>query len=158
ATARARRIIVREFASEDERRVAVIFDSRLQQAEKQKSLRERIEEEQKGKRLSPETRRFEKGVSQTASLLAYFTDEQAEIRLVIGDRIGEFGFGKTHLYDCLKRLAVIEPNFDETSDFSAETVEEIFTLRENSYTFFVTEKTENNLPDEIVQRAKIIRF
>ncbi|MGI8470393.1 MAG: DUF58 domain-containing protein [Pyrinomonadaceae bacterium] len=158
ATARARRIIVREFAAEDERRVTVIFDSRLQEAEKQKTLRERIEEEQKGKRLSPEALRFEKGVSQTASLLAYFTDEQAEIRLVIDDEIGEFGFGKTHLYDCLKRLAVVEPKSESTSDFSAETVEEIFTMRENSYTFFVTEKTENSLLDEIVQRAKVIRF
>ena len=158
ATARARRIIVREFASEDERRVTVIFDSRLQSAENRKTLRERIEEEQKGGRLSPAAKRFEKGISQTASLLAYFTDEQAEIRLVIDDRIGEFGLGKTHLYECLKRLALVEPKADETAEFSVETINKIFARRENSYTFFVTEKTENNLPDEIVQMAKVIRF
>ena len=158
ATARAGRIIVREFAAEDERRVTVIFDSRLQEAEKQKTLRERIEEEQKGKRDSPDARRFEKGISQTASLLAYFTDEQAEIRLVVGSEIGEFGLGKTHLYDCLKRLALIEPKSGETEGFPAEIVEEIFTMRENSYTFFVTEETENDLPDEIIQLAKVIRF
>lgn len=158
ATARARRIIVREFASEDERRVTVIFDSKLQPSEKQKTLRERIEDEQKGRRVSPEAIRFEKGVSQTASLLAYFTDEQAEIRLVIDDEIGEFGLGKIHLYDSLKRLAIVEPKLDETNGFSAETVEKIFTLRENSYTFFVTEKVESRLPDEVVQQAKVIRF
>ncbi|MGI8556561.1 MAG: DUF58 domain-containing protein [Pyrinomonadaceae bacterium] len=158
ATARAQRIIVREFAAEDERRVTVIFDAGLQSAERQKSLRERIEEEQKGKHISPEARRFEKGVSQTASLLAYFTDEQAEIRLVVNNEIGEFGLGKTHLYECLKRLALVEPKFDETAEFPLEIVEKIFTMRENSYTFYVTEKTENNLPDEIIQMAKVIRF
>jgi uncharacterized protein (DUF58 family) len=160
ATARARRIIVREFAAEDERRVTLIFDTQLEQteAEKEKSLRERIEEEQKGQLLSETSKRFEKGVSQTSSLLAYFTDEQAEVRLIIDGAIGEFGIGKTHLYECLKRLAIVEPKFDESREFSAETVDEIFTERENSYTFFVTEKSEEHLSDEIVQRAKVIRF
>jgi uncharacterized protein (DUF58 family) len=160
ATARARRMIVREFAAEDERRVTVIFDTRLQQTaeEKKKSLRERIEEEQKGQPISEATKRFEKGVSQIASLLAYFTDEQAEIRLIVDERAGEFGIGKTHLSECLKRLALVEPKFDETSGFSNETLDEIFTERENSYTFFVTEQAEDALPDEIVQRAKVIRF
>ncbi len=160
ATARAQRIIVREFAAEDERRVTLIFDTRLEQIEKEKSksLRERIEEEQKGKKITAASMRFEKGISQTASLLAYFTDEQAETRLVINDRIGDFGVGKPHLYNCLKRLALVEPKFDETAEFSVETLDEIFTTRENIYTFFVTEKTEESLPDEIIQRAKVIRF
>ena len=160
ATARARRIIVREFTAEDERRVTLIFDTRVEQteAEKNKSLRERIEEEQKGKPITEATKRFEKGVSQTASLLAYFTDEQAEVRLIIDNEIGEFGIGKTHLYECLKRLAIIEPKFDETTKLSFETIDEIFTERENSYTFFVTEKPEETLPDEIIQRAKVIKF
>jgi uncharacterized protein (DUF58 family) len=160
ATARARRIIVREFAAEDERRVTLVFDTRLEQMKEEsgKSLRERIEEEQKGKPLSEASRRFEKGVSQTASLLAYFTDEQAEVRLVINDETGEFGMGRAHLYNSLKRLALVDPRFDEEASFPAETLDELFTERENSYTFFVTEKAEENLPDEIVQRAKVIRF
>lgn len=160
ATARARRIIIREFAAEDERRVTLIFDTSVEQteAEKDKSLRERIEEEQKGQPITETTKRFEKGVSQTASLLAYFTDEQAEVRLIIDDEIGEYGIGKTHLYESLKRLAVVEPKFEDAADFSFETLEEIFTTRKNSYTFFVTEKPEETLPDEIVQRAKVIKF
>jgi uncharacterized protein (DUF58 family) len=159
ATARARRIIVREFAAEDERRVSLVFDTRLDQPEETgKSLRQRIEEEQKGILLSETSKRFEKGVSQIASLLAYFTDEQAEVRLIINGEIGEFGMGRAHLYNSLKRLALIEPNFDEKADFPAQTLDELFTERENSYTFFVTEKSEENLPDEIVQRAKVIRF
>jgi uncharacterized protein (DUF58 family) len=159
ATARSRRIIVREFAAEDERRVSLVFDTRLEQVEETgKSLRQRIEEEQKGKPLSEVSKRFEKGVSHVASLLAYFTDEQAEVRLIINDEIGEFGMGRAHLYDCLKRLALVEPKFDAKEAFTAETLDELFTERENSYTFFVTEKSEDNLPDEIIQRAKVIRF
>ena len=89
-----------------------------------------------------------------------FSDERAEIRLIIDDKIGEFGIGKTHLNDCLKSLALIDPTIIETeiNEFSAETLEKIFTERENSYTFFVTAVDENNLPDEIRQRAKILKY
>ena len=162
ATARARRIVVREFAAEDERRVTVIFDTRLQlpAAESSKSLRTRIEEEQKGEKISEVSKKFDKGVSQTASLLAYFNDEQAEMRLIIDDTQGEFGIGRTHLHNCLKQLALVEPTFyaNETTEISNETYEEVFTSRENSYTFFVTSQRETNLPDEINQRAKVLRF
>ena len=162
ATARARNIIVREFAAEDERRVTVIFNTFIKQSaeESSKTLRQRIEEEQKGKIITENSKRFDRGVSQTASLLAYFSGECAEIRLIIDDKIGEFGIGKTHLNDCLKSLALIEPTIieSETKEFSAETLEKIFTERENSYTFFVTTVDENSLPDEIRQRAKILGY
>ncbi len=162
ATARANRIIVRDFAAEDERRMTVIFDTRIRQTgkEKSKSLRERIEEEQKGEHSSAISRKFDKGVSQTASLLAYFDEEQSEIRLIIDTQIGEFGIGKTHLYDCLKRLALIEPTIyeNEAGNFFDEVLEDIIAQRENSYTFFVTTLKENYLPDEINQRAKVLRY
>ncbi len=162
ATARSNRIIVRDFAAEDERRMTVIFDTRIRQSgkEKSKSLRERMEEEQKGARTSVVSKRFDKGVSQTASLLAYFNDEQAEIRLIIDSEIGEFGIGKTHLHDCLKRLALIESTLYETEvdEFSNQVIEEIFTTRENSYTFFVTTLKEEKLPDELNQQAKVLRY
>ncbi len=159
ATARAQRLIVREFAAEDDKRVTVIFDTRLEAEnnEKKLTLREKIEAEQKGKKLSPVSEKFENGVSRTASLLAHFAEEQAEIRLIIGENIGEFGIGRQHLNECLKRLALIEPKFDHT-EFSFEALEEIFTERENSYTFFVTAQTEENLSSELIQRAKIIGF
>jgi len=160
ATARAQRLIVREFSAEDDKRVTIIFDTRLEAEnnEKKLTLREKIEAEQKGKKLSPVSERFEKGVSQTASLLAHFAEEQAEIRLIVDENIGEFSIGRQHLYGCLKRLALVEPKFDETAEFSIETLEEIFTERENSYTFFVTAQREENLSSELIQRAKIIGF
>ena len=159
ATARAQRLIVREFAAEEDKRVTVIFDTRLEAEnnEKKLTLREKIEVEQKGKKLSPVSEKFENGVSQTASLLAHFAEEQAEIRLIIGENIGEFGIGRQHLNECLKRLALIEPK-SGAAEFSFEALEEIFTERENSYTFFVTAQKEENLSSELIQRAKIVGF
>ncbi len=160
ATARSNRLIIREFSAEDDKRVCLIFDTRLPKdaEEKPLTLREKIEAEQKGKSLLPDSEQFEKGVSQTASLLAHFTEEQAEIRLIIDNEIGEFSIGREHLYKCLKRLAIVEPKFDENAEFSYETLDEIFTERENSYTFFITAEMEENLPDELVQRVKILNF
>jgi uncharacterized protein (DUF58 family) len=159
ATARAQRLIVREFSAEDDKRVTVIFDTRLEAENngKKLTLREKIEAEQKGKKVSPVSEKFENGVSQTASLLAHFAEDQAEIRLIVDESIGEFGIGRQHLNECLKRLALVEPKFEQV-EFSTETLEEIFTERENSYTFFVTAQQEENLSSELIQRAKIIGF
>ncbi len=160
ATARTRRLIVREFSAEDDQRVTVIFDSRLpnDQNDVKLSLRERIEAEQKGGNAAPVSERFEKGVSQTASLLAHFTGEQAEIRLIINDQIGEFGIGAIHLNENLKRLALVEPNFDEAARLPFETLEDVLYERENSYTFFITAERKENLPDELIQETRIVNF
>ena len=159
ATARTNRLTVREFSAEDDRRVSVFFDTRIlpETDEKPLTLREKLDAEQKGN-LAPTSERFEKGVSLTASLLTHFAEEQGEIRLIIDEKAGEFGIGRTHLHECLKRLALIEPNFDADNEFSAETLEEIFTDRENSYTFFVTAENEAKFPSELFYKAEIVRF
>lgn len=95
ATARSRRLTVREFTSEDERRVTIVLDTRLP-AGSNDELRER----------------FEHGVVQAASLLKHFVDERAEVRLVLGDEVGPFGSGMEQLYRCLKRLALVNPLVD----------------------------------------------
>ncbi len=161
ATARARRLIVREFAAEDEKRVTVVFDPRLCQNEKEKSktLRQRIEEEQKGNSI-PASNRFEKGVSFAASLLTYFTEEKAEIRLITGNENIEFGIGVAYLNENLRRLAVIEPEFVETIDTEilSGKLAEIMEEKNNSHIFLLTTLNEADLPEEIEQRLKIIRY
>jgi uncharacterized protein (DUF58 family) len=92
ATARSRRLTVREFTSEDERRITIVLDTRLPSA---------ADDEMK--------ERFERGVVQAASLLNHFIDERAEVRLVLGDEAGPFGSGMDQLYRCLKRLALVNP-------------------------------------------------
>ncbi|MEZ5426560.1 MAG: DUF58 domain-containing protein [Pyrinomonadaceae bacterium] len=159
ATARAQRLIVREFSAEDDKRITVYFDTRIEREKgaQNLSLRQKIEAEQKGERLHLSSGRFERGVSRTATLLANFTEEQAEIRLIIDEEIGEFGIGREHLHECLKRLALVDPTF-EKKELSAEKLEEIFTEKENSYTFFVTTEREEDLPDELIHSAKIVGF
>ena len=160
ATARANRIIVREFSAEDERKITIYLDTRLPETlETQKSftLRERLDAERKGN-FAPVSDKFEKGVSITAALLSYFMEEQAEIRLIIDQEIGEFGIGKEQLHKNLKRLALVEPNFDEKAEINNENLDEIFTEKENSYTFFVTAFEESNFPNRLTQKAKFIGF
>ena len=163
ATARVRRLIVREFAAEDERRITVVFDNLFPQSEQEKSktLRERIEEEQKGVKSSPASNRFEKGVSLAASLLTHFTEEKAEIRLLFGDDAAvEFGIGVAFLNENLRRLATIEPQFVasvETENLRKK-LAEILEERNNSHIFLITTLKETDLPEEIEQRLKIIRY
>ncbi|HRH46904.1 MAG TPA: DUF58 domain-containing protein, partial [Pyrinomonadaceae bacterium] len=162
ATARSQKMIVRDFAAEDERRVTVILDPRIQQTQEEQSttLRARIEEEQKGEKSSAISKKIDQGVSLTASILAYFAEEQSEIRLIINDEIGDFGIGKTHLHDCLKRLALVEPIIYEieAGEFSPKTQEELFADRQNSYTFFITAQEDKNISLEINRRAKILKY
>lgn len=96
ATARSRRLTVREFTAEEERRISITLDTRLpnQSADDLK-------------------RRFELGVVQSASLLKHFIDERAEVRLVLGEEVGPFGSGTEHLYRCLRRLALVNPVTDD---------------------------------------------
>ncbi len=104
ATARARRLTVREFTSEDERRITVILDTRLTDgtAEAKASV--------------------ERGVTLAASLTKHFIDERAEVRLMVGTERGRFGSGLEHLYECLRRLALAAPQV-ETSEFFSEVAE-----------------------------------
>lgn len=160
ATARANRLIVREFSAEDERRITIFFDTRLPAAsedEKILTLRERLEAEREGN-SAPASEKFEKGVSLTASLLSFFTEEQAELRLVIDGDASDFGIGKEHLHKNLKRLALVEPNYDENAEIETEKLDEIFTEKENSYTFFVSATAEKDLPKQLMQKAKFVGF
>ncbi|MGI8731885.1 MAG: DUF58 domain-containing protein [Pyrinomonadaceae bacterium] len=93
ATARARRLTVREFTSEDERRITIILDTRPVPDSEQGSFSER----------------FERGVVKAASHLKHFIDERAEVRMILGGESGPYGSGLEHLYQCLRRLAVVSP-------------------------------------------------
>lgn len=93
ATARSRNLTVREFTAEDERRITIALDTRdLSDGDSEKFAE-----------------RFEAAVVQTASLLKHFIDERAEVRLMLGDDRGRYGSGLKHLYECLRRLALVSP-------------------------------------------------
>ena len=100
ATARSHRLTVREFTSEDERRITIELDTSRSKQAPQASFKDR----------------FERGVVQAASLLKHFIDERAEVRLVLGDEVGPFGSGLEHLYKCLRRLALVIPQAEVRSE------------------------------------------
>jgi uncharacterized protein (DUF58 family) len=92
ATARQRQLVVREFTEEEERRVHIAFDTQM-----------------KGD-AGNASARFERGVNITASLVSHFTDERAELCLTLGEEPGRYGVGREHLYSCLRRLALVQPD------------------------------------------------
>jgi uncharacterized protein (DUF58 family) len=161
ATARTQRLTVSEFSAEDERRVTIFFDTHLafDKTLRNKTLRQRIEEEQRHAELSETSKRFESGIIKTASLLSHFTDENTEIRLIINDEKGNFGTGKTHLFENLRKLANIEPTFNEVepNDKTEKNLSEIYNRSENSRIFSVIAE-ETNLSSEIIGKDSVLRF
>ncbi|HEV2802043.1 MAG TPA: DUF58 domain-containing protein [Pyrinomonadaceae bacterium] len=133
ATARSSRLIVREFTSEDERRVHIVFDTRAPQPDgngdeaKKHSGGDAKRTARKGAKKtagsgdakrtgsSEDARetfeaRFERGVTDAAALVAHFIEERAEVRLTLGEETGHYGAGREHLYACLRRLALVRPH------------------------------------------------
>jgi uncharacterized protein (DUF58 family) len=157
ATARSRKLTVREYSADDDKRVIVVFDNRMPPgSDGQLTLREKIEAEQSGLPIVT-SERFERGVSLTASVLAHFAEEQAEICLVAGSDPGEFGVGSRHLYTCLKRLAVVEPQFSDNSEPQSLN-ERILNEPDGVYRFVITPDGKVDRRFDQSQKLEIIRF
>ncbi len=112
ATARSRRLTVREFTAEDERRITIVLDTRRNPSDNEKEF----------------SRRFERGVTLASSLVAHFIAERTEVQLVLGQEVGRYGVGQEHLYRCLRRLALVTPHDD-----NEETPTESATSREAAW-------------------------
>jgi uncharacterized protein (DUF58 family) len=149
ATARSRRLTVREFTSEDERRITIVLDTRLPGEQ----------------RLAPDSderlqERFEKGVVQTASLLKHFIDERAEVRLVLGEEVGPFGSGMEQLYRCLKRLALVTPTEGaQTESFEIDPTMKTSVTREavgHDYAILLTAAAPGSIPANVWRTSHVI--
>jgi uncharacterized protein (DUF58 family) len=143
ATARSRRLTVREFTSEDERRITIVLDTRLR-GESSEELRQR----------------FERGVVQTASLLKHFVEERAEVRLVLADEVGPFGSGTEQLYRCLRRLALVTPVEGAPPDnLEMETTMRTSVTRdavEHDYAILLTAAEPGSIPSSIWRTSHVI--
>lgn len=173
ATARARRLIVREFTAEDERRVNVWLETKLfpetEEAEEKvaenffKSLVEKL----LGRKIADEAKKsneketeileecFERGVTQAASLIEHFIDERAEVRLILGREAGRYGVGKEHLYDCLKRLALIKPDYEE-EDKRKDSKDIDIALADGSFSILLTTAKQGSIPAHIWRTSHVI--
>jgi uncharacterized protein (DUF58 family) len=140
--------------------VTVIFDTRIPENEgEQLSLRDRIRAEQDGSVIRSE--RFEKGVSAAASLIGHLTAEKASVKLIIDDDTGDYGSGKQHLHECLKKFALVEPAFlsetdgrDGIFDRYAEAFEDL----PGSHFYLFTAMDRNLMPAELMQNLRVIDF
>jgi len=144
ATARARRLTVREFTSEDERRVTVVLDTRQMADNSQGKFSER----------------FERGVTLAASLVKHFIDERAEVRLLLGAQTEKYGSGLEHLHDCLRRLALVAPK-EESADFvtqisDLDAVVHLSATREGNYSILVTFADPGSIPARLWRSAHVI--
>lgn len=143
ATARSRRLTVREFTSEDERRVTIVLDTRLP-----------------GETTDELQQRFERGVVQTASLLKHFIDERAEVRLMLGDEVGPFGSGMEQLYRCLRRLALVTPVEGappEALEIDAATKTSVARdVVEHDYAILLTAASPGSIPANIWRTSHVI--
>jgi uncharacterized protein (DUF58 family) len=158
ATARTRQLTVREFAAEDEKRVTVVLTTYVPpDGDKKLSLREKIDAEQAGRPVV-EFPQFEFAASAAASLLTQFAGEKAEIRLIIDDERGEYGIGRGHLYESLKRLAVTEPSLKPLTTEPQYDVERILDETDDSHQFLITANKAVDASPEVLQRLKIIGF
>jgi uncharacterized protein (DUF58 family) len=160
ATARAQMLTVREFAADDDRRVTIILDDRLpKNAQKMQTLREKLDAEQAG-RGAIISEQFERGVRLAAAIVNRFAGENASIRLVIGSSVGEFGTGRGHVSDCLRRLAVADPVFFD----GTVSAEREFSLgdgqneRINSHYYFVAANGSQAIPPIAAQPFNVIEF
>jgi uncharacterized protein (DUF58 family) len=170
ATARARRLIVREFTAEDERRVNVWLETKLRQ-EKEETVEENsfkgLIEKILGRKIADEEKKsneketeileecFERGVTQAASLIEHFIDERAEVRLILGREAGRYGVGKEHLYDCLKRLALIEPDYED-EDKTKDSTEIDVALADGSFSILLTTAKQGSIPAHIWRTSHVI--
>ena len=146
ATARARRLTVREFTSEDERRITIVLDTRTAPDSSTVSFKER----------------FERGVVRAASHLKHFVDERAEVRLILGREVGSYGSGLDHLYQCLRRLAVVNPMEDVDSDlFSSIDYEESEAsgrFSSDEYAIVLTPAVPGSIPAKVWRSSYVIYF
>jgi uncharacterized protein (DUF58 family) len=149
ATARSRRLTVREFTSEDERRITIILDTRAAPESDGGSFSER----------------FERGVTRAASLLKHFVDERAEVRLITGAEVGPYGTGLEHLYQCLRRLALVTPH--NVASLDAESGGSSGDLRighgsravsADDYSILITPAHPGSIPAPVWRRSYVIYF
>ena len=146
ATARSRRLTVREFTTEDERRVTIALDTTGSgDAAAEKNF----------------PARFERGVTLAASLLAHFIDERAEVRLVLGQEAGRYGVGREHLYACLRRLALVMPAPPPASDDAARHAgawegSPSSPVADSNYVILLTTAAPGTIPSNVWRTSHVI--
>ena len=141
ATARQGRLVVREFTAEDDRRVHVVLDTFVED--------------------DPEAlARFERAVTEAASLVTHFVEERAEVRLSDGEGESRYGAGREHLYACLRRLALVEPRRAEPDSLARRELWQRVEppSSEAGYVILVTTAPRGTIPADLWRKSHVIHL
>ncbi len=98
ATAKTNRVMVREFTRDDDWRVTIIFDSKV---DKQTAENEDF------------ASKFERAITFAASLTDHFINLGAEVRLIANGVMTDFGTSQSHYFRILRELARLSPSTNE---------------------------------------------
>lgn len=91
-SAKVNNLMIKEHFEEENRKIAIIFDNRINDEYSNKVYK-----------------KFNEGVTQTASLANYFIQNEYEVKIVTCSRNIAFGSGFGHLSVILSHLALLEP-------------------------------------------------
>ena len=143
ATARARRLTVREFTAEDEKRVTIFLDTNDAAAD-----------------IQDFKERFEQGVVHAASLLKHFVDERAEVKLILGNEAGKYGAGTEHLYDNLRRLALVTTTGEPAHESSLAVADRQLATKVSGDDFAIvlTSAPPGSIPARVWRSSHVIYF
>jgi uncharacterized protein (DUF58 family) len=132
---------VREFTAEDEKRVTIVLDTGS--TDHQDDFDER----------------FEHAVVHAASLLKHFIDERGEVRLILGSKVGNYGSGPEHLYENLRRLALVTPE-TVASDLANERGKSCLTATPagDEFAIVLTSAPPGSIPARLWRSSHVIYF
>jgi uncharacterized protein (DUF58 family) len=139
ATAKTTRLMVREYTRDDDWRVTIVFDPRVE----------------KETASAPEfAEKFERAVTLAASLVAHFIREGAEVRLLAGDRDSGFGLGRAHSYKLFHSLARLAPAPDGEEMVEPDTV----WTADNQFTVAIASAARNSSSSRLAGSTQFINF
>lgn len=182
ATARISRLTVREFAMEDERRVHIVLDTRAGRESREQvgvgnddahnharasDVRAKrgagTEKKAEGEPEKDESKahnfdaRFERGVTLAASFVKHFIDERAEVRLTLDEDSGRYGSEHEHLYDSLRRLALVAPSAHPVVlDTQADYWQRIAPASNDNYVILLTTAPPGSIPSQVWRKSHVI--
>ena len=155
ATAKASKLMVREFTRDDDWRVTIALDNLEEIREQGAEDSKKEDAANSEQRASP----FEKAVTLAASLLTHFLDEGADVRLMLSDYDSKFGRDNDHRYAMLKQLARITPiTAENPEDAPTNLLQRLPALADDEFKILLTSALRGSIPANIWRSSHVVYF
>ena len=160
ATARTNRMVVRDFAAEDELRIFVILDPRIikSEGERKSPLRKQLENMQRGVIEGESLKRIDIAAGKTCFLLDHFFEMGAEIGLITPEATAGLGEGRAHFLTCMRNAAGVMPVYvDEYSagDYDIR-IKEMLESLPDSHIFLIKASDSDLRPDGFARVGEVV--